>query len=112
MWLQLDGAPPHYHFEVRQFLNANFQNRWIGRNGFQNSPPRSPDLTPLDFFLWGYIKGIVYHTLPTTSHDMKTRIRDAFKTVTPQMLSRVGSCFEKRIYKCLEMDGQRFEHLL
>ncbi|ERL95808.1 hypothetical protein D910_00344, partial [Dendroctonus ponderosae] len=84
--------------------------KWIGRNGFQNWPPRSPDLTPLDFFLWGYIKGIVYHTLPTTSHDMKTRIRDAFKTVTPQMLSRVSSGFEKRIYKCLEMDGQHFEH--
>ncbi|ERL96059.1 hypothetical protein D910_00904, partial [Dendroctonus ponderosae] len=54
--------------------------KWIGRNGFRNWPPTSPDLTPLDFFLWGYIKGIVYHTLPTTSHDMKTRIRDAFKT--------------------------------
>ncbi|KAH1008147.1 hypothetical protein HUJ05_008728 [Dendroctonus ponderosae] len=53
MWLQLDGAPPHYHCEVRQFLNANFRNRWIGRNGFQNWPPRPPDLTPLDFFLWG-----------------------------------------------------------
>ncbi|ERL96049.1 hypothetical protein D910_00889, partial [Dendroctonus ponderosae] len=73
MWLLLDGAPPHYHCEVRQFLIANFKNRRIGRNG-------SPGLTPLDFFLWGYIKGIVYHTLPTTSHDLKTRIRDAFKT--------------------------------
>ncbi|ERL94999.1 hypothetical protein D910_12271 [Dendroctonus ponderosae] len=59
IWLQLDGAPPHYHCEVRQFLNANFQNRWIGRNGFQDWPPRSPNLTPLHFFLWGYIKGIV-----------------------------------------------------
>ncbi|ERL96133.1 hypothetical protein D910_01147 [Dendroctonus ponderosae] len=29
-------------------INANFKNRWIGRNGFQNWPPRSPDLTPLD----------------------------------------------------------------
>ncbi|ERL84518.1 hypothetical protein D910_01948, partial [Dendroctonus ponderosae] len=52
IWLQLDGLPPHYHCEVRQFLNANFQNRWIGRNGFENWPPRSPDLTPLDLFLW------------------------------------------------------------
>ncbi|ERL94143.1 hypothetical protein D910_11425, partial [Dendroctonus ponderosae] len=33
MWLQLDGAPPHYHCEVRQFLNANFQNSLIGRRG-------------------------------------------------------------------------------
>ncbi|ERL95877.1 hypothetical protein D910_00519 [Dendroctonus ponderosae] len=69
-------------------------------------------LAEMDLFLWGYIKGIVYHTLPTTSNDMKTRIRDAFKTVTPQMLSRVSSGFAKRIYKCLEMDGQYFEHLL
>jgi hypothetical protein len=23
-------------------------------------PPRSPDLTPLDFFLWGYVKNTVY----------------------------------------------------
>ncbi|ERL95994.1 hypothetical protein D910_00761 [Dendroctonus ponderosae] len=64
------------------------------------------------FLFVGYIKGIVCHMLPTTSHDLKTRIRGAFKTVTPQMLSRVSSCFEKRIYKCLEMDGQHFEHLL
>ncbi|ERL87439.1 hypothetical protein D910_04831 [Dendroctonus ponderosae] len=95
--------------ELRLISTAN---RWLGRNGFQNWPPRSPDLTPLDFFLWGYIKGIVYHTLLTTSHDMKTRIRDAFKTVTPQMSSRVSSGFEQRIYKYLEMDGQHFEHLL
>lgn len=112
MWFQLDGAPPHYHREVRQFLNVNFQDRWIGRNGCHNWPPRSPDLTPLDFFLWGYIKGIVYNTPPTTADDMKNRIIDAFRTVTPRMLSRVMNSFEKRISKCLEMDGRHFEHLL
>ncbi|ERL95886.1 hypothetical protein D910_00532, partial [Dendroctonus ponderosae] len=108
-----------YTYKIRlcQELYGNgFENRtefcmWIGRNGFQNWRPRSPDLTPLDFFLWGYIKGIVYHKLPATSHDMKTHIRDAFKTVTPQMLSRVNSGFEKRIYKCLKMDCQHLEHL-
>lgn len=112
MWLQLDGAPPHYHCEVRQFLNDYFQNRWIGRNGFQNWPARSPDLTPPDFFLWGYVKGIVYNTPPATPQDMKIRIRDAFETITPQMLCRVVSSFQKRICKCLEMNGRHFEHLL
>lgn len=112
MWLQLDGAPPHYHREVRRFLNANFRNKWIGRSGCQNWPPRSPDLTPPDFFLWGYIKEIVYSTPPTTQQDMKIRIRDAFESVTPQMLSRVKNGFEKRIRKCLEMEGRHFEHLL
>ena len=28
--------------------------------GFNNLPPRSPDATPCDFFLWGYVKDQVY----------------------------------------------------
>ena len=47
---QQDGAPPHYR-QVRDFLNANFPDMWIGRGGPLAWPPRSPDLTRLDFFL-------------------------------------------------------------
>jgi hypothetical protein len=28
--------------------------------GFNNLPPRSPDPTPCDFFMWGYVKDQVY----------------------------------------------------
>jgi len=53
---QLDGAPCHYHRNVRNFLNETLPHRWIGRevNNDQHLllwPPRSPDLTPCDFFL-------------------------------------------------------------
>nr|CAI5833004.1 unnamed protein product [Callosobruchus analis] len=34
--------------------------QWIGRRGPIEFPPRSPDLTPLDFFLWGTVKDEVY----------------------------------------------------
>ena len=48
---QQDGAPPHYALEVRNFLNDNFPGQWIGRGSETIAwPPRSPDLTPLDFF--------------------------------------------------------------
>ena len=50
---QQDGAPPHWGSDVRRFLDAAFLNRWIGRDGPTPWPPRSPDITPLDFFLWG-----------------------------------------------------------
>lgn len=53
VWFQQDGAPPHFTVQVRQFLNANFPNQWIGRRGSIEWPPRSPDLTPLDFFSGG-----------------------------------------------------------
>lgn len=49
MWLQLDGAPAHFATAVRQHLNENYP-QWIGRGGPVAWPPRSPDLTPLDFF--------------------------------------------------------------
>ena len=63
--IQQDGALPHYHLDVRAHLNINLPGRWIGRASHNDSPllpwpPRSPDLTPCDFFLWGYIKDRVY----------------------------------------------------
>ena len=51
---QQEGAPPHWGIEVCQFLNKTFSDRWIGRDGPIPWPPRSPDITPLNFFLWGY----------------------------------------------------------
>lgn len=54
IWFQQDGAPPHYAIEVRAYLNTVFPGRWIGRRGAIEWPARSPDMTPLDYFLWGY----------------------------------------------------------
>ena len=48
---QQDGAPPHCGSHVRRILDATFPNRWIERDGPTPWPPRSPDITPLDFFL-------------------------------------------------------------
>ena len=62
---QQDGAPPHWSLATRALLNTTFPGRWIGRAGATDQnmldwPPRSPDITPLDFFLWGYVKNDVY----------------------------------------------------
>ena len=65
-YFQQDGAPPHYHSDVRSFLEEVLPNKWIGRRGFVEYPPHSPELTPLDFFLWGYLKYKVYATKPAT----------------------------------------------
>ena len=58
LWIifQQGGAPSRWGSDVRLFLDATFPNRWIGRDGPTPWPPRSPDITPLDFFLWGYVK--------------------------------------------------------
>ena len=59
-----DGAPTQWSTNVSKWLNENLPGRRIGRGGPQDCniswPPRSPDITSLDYFLWGYIKSEVY----------------------------------------------------
>lgn len=112
MWYQQDGAPPHYAVAVREWLNQSFPNQWIGRGGPVSWPPRSPDITPLDYFLWGHVKGKVYQEPPTTRDDMKRRIREAFASITPQIMASVRESFCHRIQICIEQHGRHFEHLL
>jgi len=49
-------------------------------------PPRSPDITPLDFFLWGFVKDIVFSTPVPDITNLKARIIDAFAEITEDML--------------------------
>ena len=71
---QQNGAPPHWNLNVKQHQNATLHNKWIGRAGNNDCVllhwlPRSPDLTPCDFFFWGYVNGLVYvPPLPTSKH--------------------------------------------
>ncbi|GBM38221.1 hypothetical protein AVEN_8282-1 [Araneus ventricosus] len=56
-----DGTPPHIATPVKQLLNLHFGNdRIISRHFPTAWPPRSPDLNPCDFWLWGYLKDVVY----------------------------------------------------
>ena len=94
---QQDGAPPHWGLVVRNFLDATFPNRWIGRDGPTNWPPRSPDITPLDFFLWGYVKDKVYSTPVADVETLKERITAALATVTTDILENTWREIEFRL---------------
>jgi transposase len=112
LWFQQDGAPPHYGLQVREFLNQAFPETWIGRRGPVAWPPRSPDLTPLDFFFWGFIKHIVFASQPTDLNDLKKKIVRACARVTPQILNNVRNNLFRRLNLCHSMRGIHFEHLI
>ena len=86
MIFQLDGAPAHWGLRVRNFLNTNFPECWIGRDGPTPWPPRSPDMTPLDFFLWGFVKTRVFRTPVNDIPELRNRITEVFTEVTQDML--------------------------
>ena len=53
-------------------------------------PPRSPDLKPCDFFLWGYVKDNAYKPLlPQNVRELQDHIRAAVQTIDGNMLKRV-----------------------
>jgi len=58
MFFQHDGAPPHSSRGVTNFLNYRFRGRWIGHCGPHHWPARSPDLSPLDYCVWGRMKNL------------------------------------------------------
>jgi hypothetical protein len=54
---------------------------------FHNWPLRSPDLTPCDFFLWGYVKDVVYvPPLPNDLQELRQRIIAAVATINWDMM--------------------------
>jgi len=81
MWYQHDGAPAHFAIPVRQYLDAVYGERWICRGGPVRWPARSPDLTPLDFYLWGHVKKIVFETEVDTVEELLARIIIAFDEI-------------------------------
>lgn len=106
VYFQLDGAPAHNSLIVRNFLNANFPMKWIGRNSpLEPWPPRSPDITPCDFFLWGYLKNKVYTTRPRNRQELCLRIRQACQEITPQTLRKVIQRFRRVVEKCILLEG-------
>jgi hypothetical protein len=108
-FFQQDGAPPHYANTVKAFLNQQFQGKWIGRRGPITWPPRSPDLTPLHFFQWGYIKDLVYQTKVQDVVELYRQITAAYETVTPVMLQNTWWKLEYRLDICRATKGAHVE---
>lgn len=110
---QHDGAPQHYTLAVRNFLNRNY-NVWIGRGGPVTWPPRSPDLTPLDFYLWGALKNKIYKDQIGNVNMLKNRIREEinFLNNDPHVFEQIRLNFIRRCQLCIHNNGGHFENVI
>ncbi|GFT62849.1 uncharacterized protein TNCV_1606751 [Trichonephila clavipes] len=89
LWFQQDGATCHTARATIDLLKDTFGDRLISRFGPVNWPPRSCDLTPLDYFLWGYVKSLVYADKPQLLDHLEDNIRRVIADIRPQMLEKV-----------------------
>ena len=89
MWFQQDDATCHTADETIQSPHETFPGRVLSRFGDQNWPPRSCDLTPLDFFLWGYLKSKVYVNNPTTTRELQEEIKRCIDESQAQLCRKI-----------------------
>ena len=111
VWWCQDGAPAHRAVRVRDRLQEAFPGRVIGMGHPVEWPARSPDLTPLDFCLWGYLKQRVFHIPPPRDlEDMKTRIRNELRALRrTRIVRRAVLHMAERAQTCLNLDGHQVE---
>jgi hypothetical protein len=72
-----DGAPVHSSGAVRDVLSKIYHNRWIGRGCPTGWTPRSPDLNPLEFYLLGQLRALVYAAPVDNKEALHNGIVDA-----------------------------------
>ncbi|GFU57275.1 uncharacterized protein TNCV_3634651 [Trichonephila clavipes] len=94
---QQDGATCHTARAIIDLLKDTFGDRLISRFGPVNWPPKSCDLTPLDYFLWGYAKSLVYADKPQTLDHLEDNIRRVIADIRPQMLEKVIENWTSRL---------------
>jgi hypothetical protein len=113
MWYMHDGAPAPFSRAKRDVLSNTYHDRWIGRGGPIAWPPRSPDLNPLDLYLWRHLKTLVY-VAPVDNegapHHRSGCLSD-YLQLPRHLWTDVAVNYES-IEACIETHGGHFEYLL
>ncbi|CAK9801230.1 Transposable element Tc3 transposase [Anthophora plagiata] len=112
VYFQQDDVTCDTTRENVQLLRSKFGQRVISCNADINWPPRSCDLTPLDFFLWGYLKSRVYSVKPETRNDLKDNLRVAIREITLATCRKVVENFDSRIDICSRNRGAHLNDIL
>ena len=117
-WFMQDGAPPHRTESTFNILDNAFSDRVIAL-GYPDKkdkgikwPPYSPDLNPLDFFLWDTLKDRIYSDPPGSIEDIKRKVSTEIRNIPVEMLERTIGSFEARLRHVIASRGSHFENLI
>lgn len=105
--LQQDGASPHTAAVTQAWLKMSLPGSWIGAGGPMDWPAKSPDLSPLDFFLWGFLKSSVYEDSPQTPEALKAAIQNEIGQISIETCKKVCQSVVRRCKECLQSNGEQ-----
>ncbi|GBO34651.1 hypothetical protein AVEN_27957-1 [Araneus ventricosus] len=117
-WFMQDGAYPHRTPAVFDFLREHFNDHVIALDYDKHTEngmawhPCSPHLTPYDFFLWGYLKDLVYCQTPQTIAELKQHISTACETILRDMFAWVSGQFCLGLCQIVAANDGYFENIV
>lgn len=107
-----DAATPHTANISRDRVQLLFNQQTIGARLTHDWPARSPDLTPMDFFFWGWMKDRVYEKLPLNNRQqLRQAVKDVVASIDPQFCENACRSVKRRAFQMLNAQGGHFEHL-
>ena len=110
MYFIQDGAPCHTSRQTRAFLEQYFPGKVVSRFNATEWPPRSPDLNPCDFWLWGYLKAKVYTLpMPASVQELQARIRHECQQIPGNVVQSVVRAMYDRANVCVQRRGRVVE---
>ena len=111
VWFKQDGATARTSCRSLSLLKKMFPGHVISLRGDIRWPPRSPDLTPQRFFLWGYLKAKVYKC-PLTLEALKEATGQEVAAITPEMILKVMGNYRERLHQCVNIQGRHLSDVL
>lgn len=81
-------------------------------NDFLSGPSRSPNLTPPDFFLWGYLKSHLYDSNPSTIFEFKENIRREINNISTHLLRCIFKNIRDRFEECQSREGRHLNNTI
>ena len=111
-WFQQDGATPHTANISMNWVKTKFENRLIASKSEIEWSPHSPDLSPLDYWFWGYAIDNVYANRPATLEALNASVSAFTRRITIQQVSNAVDNIHRIILTCLGQRGGHLEHIL
>lgn len=112
VWFQQDGATAHTARASMEVVHRIFPGHVISRFGDVPWPPRSPDLSAADYFLWGYLKAKVYADMPRNLQELKEAITAQIRAIDIDLCARVMRNFEERLQQCIAENGRHLPDII
>ena len=112
VYFQQDGAKWHASGETINLLREKFLGRVISRNDDCNWSPRSCDVIPLDFFLWGHVKDKVYADALQSIQHLKEKMREVIDEIEPHLFENVMEHFINRASSCKRSCGVHINYIV